>query len=155
MKKSYLSLLAIFFACTSLASLEPDDELAIREIVQNFTNTWNYHAGQGLGDYYDDNADFVTMSGTAISGKQAIEAWHIQILKTRLKGSIFQVLDLRIREAAEGAVIAQVYWELDIFQKPGDPSQLIVLKGIFTHTILNVLGAWAIHATQNTQIPCN
>lgn len=50
--------------------------------------------------------------GAAFVGKQEIESRHIKIHETFLKGSLFEVIDLKLREAKPDVVIAHVYWKV-------------------------------------------
>lgn len=86
--------------------------------------------------------------GTAFSGRQEIETRHLKILKTFLKGSIFEVTETKVREIKPEVVIAQVYWKVTNIQKPGAET----MKGIFTHAFVKNNGTWEITSTQNTLI---
>lgn len=77
-----------------------------------------------------------------------IETRHVKIHETFLKGSIFEVVDTKVREAKPEVVIAQVYWKVTNIQKPGAET----MKGIFTHTFVKNNNLWEIAATQNTLI---
>ena len=116
--------------------------------MAHFTGAWNHSEGKGSGDYYAQDADFVNIFGTAFSGKQEIEARHVKIHETFLKGSIFEVVETKIREAKPEVVIAQVYWNVTNIQKPGGET----MKGIFTHTFVKNNSSWEIASTQNTLI---
>lgn len=138
--------------CSSLSALDTNDHKTINQIVEHFTNAWNEYAGQGSGDYYSQDADFVNIFGMAFAGKQEIEERHVQILESFLKGSIFEVTNLRFREAKPGVVIAHVYWKVSNIQKPGKDLHNEMMKGIFTHVFLKNQDKWEIIATQNTPI---
>ena len=56
----------------------------------------------------------------------------VLIHESFLKGSIFEVTDLRFREATPGVVIAHVYWKVSNIQKPGKNPLNEIMKGIFT-----------------------
>lgn len=146
--KKFLSLcLLIILSSSSMFALDMDENKAINQIIEHFTNVWNDHEGQGTGNYYEQDADFVNIFGMAFAGKQEIEARHVQIHESFLKGSVFEVTGLKIREAKPGVVIAHVYWKVSNIQK--DPH---TMKGIFTHVILKNHDKWEITATQNTSI---
>ncbi len=144
--------LIIVSATPSLFALDTDDHKMINQIVEHFTNAWNDHEGQGSADYYGQDADFVNIFGMPFAGKQEIEARHVEIHKSFLKGSTFEVSDLRLREAKPGVVIAHVYWKVSNIQKPGKDTLNEGMKGIFTHVFLKNDDKWEITATQNTSI---
>ena len=135
---------------SSIFALDTNDHKMINQIIEHFTDAWNDHAGQGSADYYTQDADFVNIFGMAFAGKQEIEERHIKIHESFLKGSIFEVTDLRLREAKPDVVIAHVYWKVSNIQKPGKDSLNEAIKGIFTHVFLKNQDKWEITATQNT-----
>jgi uncharacterized protein (TIGR02246 family) len=147
--KKYLSFSLFFIlSYTSLFALDNSDRNEIDRIVEHFTYAWNDCEGKGSGDYYAQDADFVNIFGTAFSGKQEIETRHVKIHETFLKGSLFEVIKTKIREAKPEVAITQVYWKVTNIQKPGAET----MKGIFTHTFVKINGIWEIAATQNTLI---
>ncbi len=147
--KKYVSF-ALFFilSASTLFALAPTDRQTIDKIVDHFTHAWNDCKGKGSGDYYAQDADFVNIFGTAFSGKQEIETRHVKIHETFLKGSRFEVVETKVREAKPEVVIAQVYWQVTNIQKPGAET----MKGIFTHTFIKNNSTWEIASTQNTLI---
>lgn len=152
--KKCVSLLFLIIASisSSLSALDTNDHKTINQMIEHFTNAWNDYEGQGSGDYYSQDADFINIFGMAFAGKQEIEERHIKIHESFLKGSIFEVTDLRLREAKPGVVIAQVYWKVSNIQKPGKDPHNEIMRGIFTHVFLKNQDKWEITATQNTLI---
>jgi uncharacterized protein (TIGR02246 family) len=148
MKKCLSFFLFFILTFTSLLALDIRDRNEIDKIVEHFTHAWNDCEGKGSGDYYAQDADFVNIFGTVFSGKQEIEIRHMKIHETFLKGSIFEVIETKAREAKPDVVIALVYWKVTNIQKPGAET----MKGIFTHIFVKNNGAWEIAATQNTLI---
>src|SRR5262249_46553293 len=139
MKKSMRFFLLIFASISSsIVALDTNDNQAIHHIIENFANTWNDHEGQGFADYYTQDAYFVNIFGMTFVGKQEIEERHTKILESILKGSTFEVTDIKFREAKPDVVIALVYWKVSNIQKPGNET----LKGIFTHVILKNQENW-------------
>ena len=148
MKKRLSFSLFFILQFTTLFALDTADRNAIDKIIEHFTHAWNDCEGKGSGDFYAQDADFVNIFGTAFSGRQEIEIRHVKIHETFLKGSIFEVIDTKIREAKPEVAIAQVYWKVTNIQKPGAET----MKGIFTHTFIKSDSIWEIASTQNTLI---
>lgn len=140
MKKMLLILLT---AASSLLALDVNDDKAIHQIVEHFTNAWNEHEGHGSADYYAENADFVNIFGMVFSGKEEIEARHVKIHEAFLKGSTFEVAEIKLREAKPDVVIAHVHWKVSFPEN--EP-----MKGVFTHVFLKTNDKWEITASQNT-----
>ena len=86
------------------------------------------------------------------SGKQEIEDRHVQIHETFLKESQFKVVDLKLKEAKPGVVIAQVFWIVSGIKKSEVKAMPETTKGVFTHTFIKNGDAWQITSTQNTLI---
>lgn len=147
-----LSLLVTLLLGSSAFALDTADRNAINTIVAHFTDAWNLHEGKGSADYYAEDADFINIFGTAFSGKQEIEDRHVKIHEAFLKGSKFEVTELKLREAKPGIVIAQVYWNVSAIPKNGAGSTQDTMKGIFTHTIIKNNSQWEVVSTQNTLI---
>ncbi|MES2344887.1 MAG: SgcJ/EcaC family oxidoreductase [Chlamydiota bacterium] len=144
--KKYISfsLFSILALTSSLSALDTTDRDAIHNIVEHVTHSWNAHQGRGFADHYTPDADFVNIFGMAFLGKKEIEERHIEILKTFLKGSIFEVTGLKLREAKPDVVIAQVHWKVTNIKNP--------MKGVFTHTFVKNQDGWEITSSQNTLI---
>lgn len=138
--------------CSSAFALEMEDQLAIEEIIQGYTDSWNIHKGRGFGDGYAEDADFVNIFGMKFSGREEIEQRHIDIINSFFKGSKLEIVDSQLREVYPGLVIASVYWKLDGFRKPGsDPSSPgETRKGIYTQVFVQSDDKWEITASQNT-----
>ena len=136
---------------SSVFSLDTGDRDSISKIVDHFTHAWNRCEGKGSADYYAEDADFVNIFGMAFSGKKEIEDRHVKIHETFLKGTVFTVTDLKIREVKPGIASVQVYWVVNGIQKPGTNVNES-MKGIFTHAFIKNNNRWEITSTQNTMI---
>lgn len=151
--KAYMCMFifVIFSITSSLSALSSTDRQKITQIVEHGANAWNNQGGRGFADYYSEDADFVNIFGMVFAGKKEIETRHIKILQTFLKGSTFEVLNVKLREAKPGMVIAIVQWQVTNIQNPSKAST-DTMKGVFTHVFLKKKNNWEITATQNTTI---
>ena len=147
---SFLFLLSLLTA-SSVFALDTEDRNSIHKVVDHFTTAWNQHEGKGSADYYSEDADFVNIFGMTFSGKKEIESRHVKIHETFLKGTVFAVIDLKIREIKPDVAIVQVYWIVNGIQKPGAQSKE-TMKGVFTHAFIKHNDQWEITSTQNTMI---
>lgn len=126
----------------SLWALEPADQQAIQGVISGYVDSWNERACQGFGDGFAQDADFVNIFGMHFSGREEIEARHVQILQSFLKGTQLSIADVKLREVQPGLVIAVVRWGLANHPKIHD--------GVFTQVFVNSNGRWEITASQNT-----
>ena len=150
--KKYISAF-LFFTCfylTSSFALSEQDHGAINGIIDNFTNAWNHNEGKGSADHYTSDADFINIFGMAFSSKEAIEDRHVKIHETFLKGSIFKVVDVKLKEITSDVVSAQVYWEVSGIKQSPVKALKDTINGIFTHTFVKNNDRWEIASTQNT-----
>lgn len=150
MKQICFSFLALISLTSTCFALNQEDHKAINQVIEHFTDVWNHRAGHGTADFYGQDADFVNIFGMAFAGKEEIERRHLKIHETILKGSTFEVINIRLREAKPDVVIAHVYWKVT---NPGKDNTNQVMNGIFTHVFLKTQDKWEITATQNTVIP--
>lgn len=154
--KSFLKI-CLFLTCISpkIFALESEDKNSIEQVVKDYTYAWNFQAGRGFADNFSEDADFVNIFGMAFSGKKEIEERHILILDTFLKGSVFEVTGLKLREISQDMVVALVYWKLDGFRERGSdlnaPGE--IRYGIFSHTFVKNDDDWEITVCQNTLMP--
>lgn len=143
--KKWIPLLLCF--PLSLFALNESDSISIRGAIDHFTIAWNQHDGKRSADYYAKDADFVNIFGMAFSGKREIEDRHVKIHETFLKGSNFEVLDIKMREVTPDVVLTQVFWKVSGVLGRENP-----MEGIFTHTFVKTGSGWEIASTQNTKI---
>ena len=148
--------LALFLCLpfVSLLGVNEEDQTSIEAMIQDYTEAWNLHAGKGFANHFTDDADFVNIFGMIFKGKKEIEMRHRKILETIMKDSKLEIIDLKLREAQPGVMIALVHWKLDGFRLPGSDLLLAgdVREGIFTHALIQEDKKWKITATQNTLI---
>lgn len=145
----------VLFCGSYLFALEPTDRVAIEQVIQDYTDAWNFRGGKGYANKYAENADFINIFGMKFSGRAEIEKRHMHILQTFLKDSRFEVLQTELREVQPGLVLATVYWRTHGYRNPGtDLSKSgTVREGIFSHVFVHNEGQWLIAMTQNTLKP--
>lgn len=136
---------------SSIFALDPSDYEKINQIIENTATAWNENDGHGFADDYSQDADFVNIFGMTFKGKEVIENRHVKILETFLKGSIYKVTNIQLREVKPDVVIGHVYWQVTNIQTPND-SHNESMKGVFTHVFVKNLDKWEITASQNTVI---
>ncbi|MCB1112530.1 MAG: SgcJ/EcaC family oxidoreductase [Chlamydiia bacterium] len=138
------------FTAADVFALDDEDIMSINQVVAGYVDAWNNYHGEGFSKDFTDDAEFINIFGMVFSGKESIEKRHILIHQTILKDSIFEVLEMNIREAAPGVAVALVHWRVDGFQKPGNNNVKETIYGVFSHTFIKNQGKWEIAHTQNT-----
>ena len=129
----FLAVLVLFFASfASLSALDQADEQAIQQLINNYTNSWNHQGGVGFGEAFTNDADFVSIFGRVLSGSAEIEAFHIKLLQSFLKGSSLEINNIKLREVQPGVATAIVNWKLNGFRNPrGDLSKVVTVEGVY------------------------
>lgn len=150
-KLSLLSILSVFAFSKALA-FEEVDQQAIKGVIQQYADSWSCKTGEGLGDCFTENADFVNIFGMQFTGKNNIEERHKSVLETFLKGSTFEIIDSSFREVHSGVVIAIVKWKIHGYCLPSSIQTKVVRDGITTYVFIHGNKKWLITSCQNTLI---
>jgi uncharacterized protein (TIGR02246 family) len=144
-----------FLSIQALFAIEQEDRFAIQTIIQDYIIAWNEQEGRGFANDFSEDADFVNVVGMCFSGREEIEQRHIKILQSFLKGSQFELVNLKLREVQVGLIIALVHWRLEGYRNltsdENEPTE--TREGIFTHVFVQFDKTWKIVASQNTLIP--
>ena len=83
-----------------------NDELAIRQLVNQLEAAWNAGDSVGIAAPFLDDADFVNIRGEHYKGRAPIEAGHRQIFDTIHKGSQVSFAVERVRFVRPDMAIA-------------------------------------------------
>ena len=67
--------------------VDPFDEAAIREILAGQAASWNRHDAAAWSAGFDDDAEFITLTGHLLHGKRDIETTHAVIFATTCRAS--------------------------------------------------------------------
>jgi uncharacterized protein (TIGR02246 family) len=136
----------------SAYALDDNDQQAINRVINRLAKSWNFHAGEGFGRSFTDDADFVSIFGRYISGKEAIEARYKKLLQGSLKDSKIQFNEITLREVQPGLVIALVKWQLSKNEVTASCICKNPKEGLFTQVLIKNGDCWRITASQNTRI---
>lgn len=148
MQKLVCSFLTMLAFASPIYALDSNDSNEIHQIIDHITDAWNHNQGHGFADFYAEDSDFVNIFGMVFCGKEEIEARHVAILETFLKNSIFEVINVRVREVNSDVAIAHVNWKVSNLSTP--EKDIKEMNGVFTHVFLKTDGKWKITASQNT-----
>ena len=78
---------AVGSSFSAFAQGNPQDESAIRAIVQAEGDAWNRGDAEAFGAHYAENGSFTNVIGQQLYGRPAFVAQHAQIFSTIYKGS--------------------------------------------------------------------
>jgi uncharacterized protein (TIGR02246 family) len=137
------------------------DERSVRDTVNGFAREWNKHDMVAFGKLFAPDADFVTVSGTWMKGRNAIYLGHAFLHAAIPQGSLFpeharqyglfknstmSFVQTDVRFLRPDVALAHVSWQLT-----GDP-RIPLRKGLFTFVLTKQSGRWLIASGQNTEI---
>jgi uncharacterized protein (TIGR02246 family) len=125
------------------------DVSAIRGVQRAWCGAWNAHDMKALTDLLLPDADFVTVSGRWLHGREEFYDHTRRLHETQFKNSIHTVARTEVRFLSPDLVIAHVRWGLRGDTDPdGTPRK--PRTGIFTQVLRKSAGKWLILASQNT-----
>lgn len=98
---------------TALATsgLTDEQRAATQTLVGEFVEAFNDGDARALAATFADDAEFVNIYGTRMSGREGIERGHAAAFASRLDGSEL-VVDLAHVADVDGALVVQAEWSL-------------------------------------------
>ena len=75
-----------------------DDIATLRELFKNLLDSWTRGDGDGYGDHFSEDADYIAFDGSHTKGRKAIAESHPQLFDTWLKGTrlIGEITNIRL-----------------------------------------------------------
>jgi uncharacterized protein (TIGR02246 family) len=125
------------------------DVSAIRGVERAWCEAWNAHDVKALTDLLLPDADFVTVTGKWLHGRQEFFDHTKRLHETQFKNSAHTVSRTEVRFLNPDLGVAHVRWGLRGDTEPdGTPRK--PRTGIFTQVLRKSAGKWLIVASQNT-----
>ena len=125
------------------------DEKALRELPQAFTNAWAKHDGHKLAKIMAEDVDFVTVSATWLSGRADFEKYHTRLLSGLFKESTRTPLETAVRYIRPDLALLHCSWRHQ-GDKNVDGSVRRPRTGMMTMLAEKRKGTWLVVAAQNT-----
>lgn len=148
--KYVLMLTLLTLSPQAICAFDNCDLESIHQVMERWKEEWNLNHGQNYHDIYTEKADFVNIFGVHFSGNEEIENRHVHILKTFLKDSVFEILELRVREVQPEVAIVHAVWHVTMHPQVCKEEGGQDMNGIFTHVLIKDGTNWKITASQNT-----
>jgi uncharacterized protein (TIGR02246 family) len=143
--------LAIVFAIVALttpalAQATAGDERAIRSVITNFAAIWNRQDLHAFGELFSDHADFVVITGKHLKGRDEIQKYHSELMKSAYAGShlVWNPVDVRFLRPDDA--VAHVSTEISFNE--GKEKR----RSFATLVLTKRQSRWRIEALQNTLI---
>jgi uncharacterized protein (TIGR02246 family) len=148
---SYLAPIA-FLVCLATvyeASTNEGDERTIRGMVDQAVARLNNGDLSALGDFWDENADYVGVDGTFIKGRSQMQAFFRRIAKSNTEQQIASVEQIRFITPELATVDGS--WTVT-GAKGADGKELAPIKGRGFELVQKRNGRWKFIATREMVI---
>jgi uncharacterized protein (TIGR02246 family) len=133
---------------------QPDqrsDEEAIRSIVDHLIAAWNRHDAHAFAALFSPDADFTDGRGTAVSGREHIQAFHAQPFATVFQQSRLEQTGIRTRFLRADVASVDVPWQMTGMAGPdGKPHP--ARKGLISLVMLRDAEHWEIAVMHNLDL---
>jgi uncharacterized protein (TIGR02246 family) len=127
-----------------------DDELAVREVYEQFMDAWNRGSGADLAAVFTPDGDLVGFDGTHLHGRQEIATFHQRLFDKWLKGSrlVGEVSDVRFL-GQDVAVLHAIGGTILRGKQAPAPERDSIQTLVVTR---DEHGGWRLAAFQNTRL---
>ncbi len=127
----------------------PADLSAILTLEKNLSRAWNTHDMKAMANLLTKDADFITVGGTWLHGRDEFRRHHETLHDTMFKNSTMRIISTDVRFIRPDLALAHVKWKISGDFNP-DGTRREPRTGIFTQVLLRARGQWRIFASQNT-----
>ena len=127
-----------------------DDESAVRNVLAEFTDSWNRHDMAAFGRLFAENCDYVNIAGVHLKGVQEIVQRQAELFQNRLKTAVRTLTGVEVRFPTPDVALVHATWDVTGWSRPTGQA-VPVLKEITTMMMVKTNGKWLITAFQNTE----
>ena len=129
---------------------ENGDETAVRNVLAEYTVSWNSHDMATFGPLFTENCDYVTIAGVHWIGVQEIVQQHVELFENRLKTAVRTLTRAEVRFSTSDVALVHATWDVTGSSRPTGQA-IPVLKEITTMVMVKTDGKWLITAFQDTE----
>ena len=127
-----------------------DDETAVRNVLAEYTVSWNRHDMAAFGRLFTENCDYVNVAGVHWKGVQEIVQRHAELFQNRLKTAVRTLTGAEVRFSTPDVALVHATWDVTGWSGPRGEA-VPVLKEITTMMMVKTDGKWLITAFQDTE----
>jgi len=121
------------------------DETAIRSQFDQFNAAWNKADAKAMGQFFSDDADYISSTGQRGDGRAGIEKILAEQFAGVYKGASIKLTITSIRFLKPDVALANGTFEISGLQSP-DGKALPVRKGLSTNVMVKQGDKWLITA---------
>ena len=127
-----------------------NDESVVRDVLAEYTVSWNRHDTTAVGLLFTENCDYVNMAGVHWKGVQEIVQRHAELFQNRLKTAVRTLSGAEVTFPTPDVALVHATWDVTGSSRPTSEA-VPVLKEITTITMVKTDGKWLITAFQDTE----
>jgi len=139
-----------YYSYYSGANYENDDESAVRNVLAEYTVSWNRHDAAAVGRLFTENGDYVNIAGIHWKGVQQILQQHLELFQNTLKTAVRTLTGTEVRFSTPDVALVHATWDVTGRSRPTRQAGP-VLKEITTMVMVKSNGKWLITAFQDTE----
>ena len=129
---------------------ENDDESAVRDVLAEYTVSWNHHDTAAVGRLFAENCDYVNVAGVHWKGVQEIVQRQAELFQDRLKTAVRTLTGAEVSFSTPDVALVHATWGVTGWRRPTGEA-IPALKEITTMTMVKTNGKWLITAFQNAE----
>jgi uncharacterized protein (TIGR02246 family) len=129
---------------------ENADESIVRNVLAEFTVSWNRHDTAAVGRFFTENCDYVNVAGVHLKGVQEIVQRQAELFQNGLKNAVRRLTGAEVRFSTPDVALVHATWDVTGSSRPTREA-VPVLKEITTMTMVKTEGKWLITAFQDTE----
>jgi uncharacterized protein (TIGR02246 family) len=134
----------------SAPNYENDDESAVRNVLAEYTVSWNRHDTAAVCRLFTENCDYVNITGVHWKGVQEIVQRHAELFQNGLKTAVRTLTGAEVRFSTPDVALVHATWDVTGSSRPTGEA-VPVLKEITTMVMVKTDGKWLITAFQDTE----
>jgi uncharacterized protein (TIGR02246 family) len=139
-----------YYSYYSGANYENDDERAVRNVLAEYTVSWNRHDAAAVGRLFTEDCDYVNIAGIHWKGVQQILQQHEELFQNTLKTAVRTLTGTEVRFSTPDVALVHATWDVTGRSRPTGHAGP-VLKEITTMVMVKSNGKWLITAFQDTE----
>lgn len=130
---------------------QQSDEEAVRSIVDHLIASWNRHDAHAFASLFSSDADFTDARGATVSGREHIQALHMQPFATIFKGSRLEQTGIRTRFLRSDVASVDVPWQMtETLDQDRTPHS--TRNGLMSLVMVRDAGHWEIAVMHNLDL---
>jgi uncharacterized protein (TIGR02246 family) len=149
-------LVPMLTACSFLVQVapspaQPTDEQQIKAIEQIWDDAWNRHDAKAMASVLADDADFITVGGMKLRGREAFQAHQEKVQGAQFAASTRRTIETNVRFLTPDMGIvhsrAAITGDKNLDGSARKPREVLM-----TRVVRKLDGRWVVVAAHNTNI---